>query len=134
MNALTVIIERTENNFSAYLKEIDGIIAVGHSIDEIKKNIVNAIAILLDECKEYGDEIPQELTGEYSLTFEMDVESLFNFYSGIFTKAGLERITGINQKQLWHYASGLRKPRPEQKIKIETALHRLGEELISINL
>ena len=51
-----------------------------------------------------------------------------------FTKAGLERITGINQKQLWHYASGTRNPRPEQSIKIESALHRLGEELIAINL
>ena len=64
----------------------------------------------------------------------MDVKSLLDFYSGIFSKAGLERITGINQKQLWHYASGNRKPRPEQAMKLENALHKLGEELISINL
>ena len=54
---------------------------------------------------------------------------MLQFYAGIFTKAGLERITGINQKQLWHYASGTRNPRPEQVLKIETALHKLGEEL-----
>lgn len=134
MRVLNVIIERTENNFSAYLAEVDGIVATGSSVDEIKANIMNAITSLLEDCKEYGDEVPEELSGEYSLNFKMDVKSFFDFYSGIFTKAGLERITGINQKQLWHYASGNRNPRPEQLIKIETALHRLGEELIAINL
>ena len=134
MRVLNVIIERTENNFSAYLAEVDGIVATGSSVDEIKANIMNAITSLLEDCKEYGDEVPEELSGEYSLNFKMDVKSFFDFYSGIFTKAGLERITGINQKQLWHYASGNRNPRPEQLIKIETALHRVGGELIAINL
>jgi len=43
-------------------------------------------------------------------------------------------MTGINQKQLHHYASGLKKPRQEQRKKIETALHKLGEELLAIEL
>ena len=134
MKALTVIIERTENNYSAYLAEVDGIVATGHSIDEIKANIINAINLVLEDCREYGDEIPDALKGDYSLVFKMDVKSFLEFYTGIFTKAGLERVTGINQKQLWHYASSNRNPRPEQVVKIETALHKLGEELISINL
>ena len=64
----------------------------------------------------------------------MDVKSVLDFYSHVFTKSGLERITGINQKQLWHYASGNRTPRPEQALKLENALHDLGEELLAINL
>lgn len=134
MKTLTVIIERAENNYSAYIEEVDGIVAVGSSVQEIKKGIVESINVLVEECKEFGDVVPPELEGEYNLVFRMDVKSLLSFYEGIFTKAGLERITGINQKQLWHYASGARNPRPEQVIKIETALHRLGEELIAINL
>lgn len=97
-------------------------------------NMYEAINALIDECKEFGCEVPEELTGDYELVFKMDVKSLLDFYSGIFSKAGLERITGINQKQLWHYASGGRKPRPEQAIKLESALHKLGEELLSISL
>ena len=46
---------------------------------------------------------------------------------------GLERLTGINQKQLWHYASRGRKPCKEQIHRIESALHKLGEELLSIS-
>lgn len=134
MKPLTVIIEKTENNYSAYLQEVDGIIATGKNVEEIKAGIINSINVLIEDCKEFGGVIPAELKGDYELSFKMDVKSLLQFYSGIFTKAGLERITGINQKQLWHYASGMRNPRPEQTLKIETALHKLGEELLAINL
>ena len=128
MKTLTVIIERTDNNYSAYLQEVDGIVATGKSVEEIKKCIIDSINVLIDECNEFGDAIPEALKGEYCLAFKMDVKSLLDFYSKIFTKAGLERITGINQKQLWHYASGLRNPRPEQTVKLENARLKLGEE------
>lgn len=134
MKALNVIIERTENNYSAYLQEVDGVIAVGKSVAEIKQCILESIEVLIESCNELGCEIPEELQGDYTLTFKMDVRSVLDFYSNIFTKAALERITGINQKQLWHYASGERVPRAEQAIKLETALHKLGEELLSIQL
>lgn len=134
MKNLKIIIERAENNYSAYIDGIDGIIATGKTVDEIKKNMITAIDAFVEECNELGCEIPEELQGDFELTFKMDVQSLLDFYSNIFTKAGLERITGINQKQLWHYASGNRHPRPEQALKLETALHKLGEELLSISL
>ena len=134
MKTIKVIIELAEHNYSAYLDGVDGIVATGSSVEEIKMNMYEAINALIDECKEFGCEVPEVLTGDYELVFKMDVKSLLDFYSGIFSKAGLERITGINQKQLWHYASGGRKPRPEQAIKLESALHKLGEELLSISL
>ena len=55
-------------------------------------------------------------------------------YKGIFTNSALERITGINQKQFQHYASGLKKPRAAQAKKIESALHKLGSELLALEL
>jgi transcriptional regulator with XRE-family HTH domain len=45
------------------------------------------------------------------------------------SKSGLEKITGINQKQLWHYASGLRKPSPATIHKIETGLHNFADAI-----
>ncbi|MDH6533751.1 type II toxin-antitoxin system HicB family antitoxin [Parabacteroides sp. 52] len=131
---LIVIVEKADNNYSAYIQGVDGIIATGATFEEIKRNMTDAIAATIDECQEFGYELPEELSGEYSLVFKMDVKSLLEFYNGIFSKSGLERITGINQKQLWHYASGMRNPRPEQTLKLETALHKLGKELLSIQL
>lgn len=134
MKTLKIVIERAEHNYSAFIDGIDGIIATGNSVDEIKKNMAEAIHVFVEECQELNCEIPEELNEEYDFCFKMDVKSLLDFYSGIFSKAGLERITGINQKQLWHYASGGRNPRPEQTLKLEQALHKLGEELLSISL
>ncbi|MGL4332245.1 MAG: type II toxin-antitoxin system HicB family antitoxin [Bacteroidales bacterium] len=133
MNQLLVIIERAEGNYSAYLSDIDGITTTGSTIDEIKNNICESIELYVEGCKIAGVDVPEQLKGDYQLLFKMDVKSVLDFYAGIFTKAGLERITGINQKQLWHYASGDRKPRPEQALKLERALHKLGQELLSIS-
>ena len=134
MGAVTVIIERADSNFSAYVREVDGITATGTSIDEIKTSIIEALDVFVASCKEFNCDIPEALEGGYEITFELDIQSLLTIYQGIFTKSGLEKITGINQKQLWHYANGLSKPREAQRQKIENALHRLGSELVSISL
>ncbi len=134
MRKITVVIERAENNFSAYVREVDGISATGQSMDEIKTSVIEAIDEYITACNELGLEVPQELQDEYEITFDLDIQSLLMIYEGIFTKSGLEKLTGINQKQLWHYANGISKPRQAQKQKIESALHRLGSELISLSL
>ena len=134
MSNLTIIIEQTENNYAAHIEGVDGIVATGHSVDEIKTKMIEAIDLYVETCKDMDLEIPKELLGDYNLTFKMDTKSMLAFYYGIFTKAGLSRLTGINQKQLWHYASGVSNPRPAQKVKIENALHKLGEELLAVRL
>ena len=134
MKTLKVIIESTGNNYSAYIEGLDGIVATGSTLSEIKTNMRAAIAEYAETCRSVGCDVPEELQGEYELAFQMDVKSLLAFYTGIFTKSGLERLTGINQKQLWHYANGISTPRRKQVQKIESALHRLGSELLAIHL
>lgn len=129
-----VIIEHAGSNFSAYVSDVDGIAATGDSIDEIKTSMCEAIDDYLDVCRECSLDVPELLMGDYELAFELDVCSFLKIYERIFTKAGLERLTGINQKQLWHYANGKSKPRQAQRLKIEQGLHRLGNELISLHL
>lgn len=134
MERITVVIEKCEHNFSAYIDGIDGIAVTGETIDGIKQRMAEAIQFYVEVAQEEGLEVPEALKGDYELAFKMDMVSFFDFYSKIFSKSGLERLSGINQKQLWNYASGKRRPRPEQSIRLERALHRLGEELISISL
>ena len=129
-----VIIEHAGENFSAYVADGDGIAVTGDSVDEIKASMCEAIDDYIQTCKELDLEIPKCFSGDYELSFELDVCSLLKIYEGIFSKSGLERLTGINQKQLWHYANGKSKPRQAQRIKIEKGLHRLGKELISLHL
>lgn len=134
MQTLTAIIESLENNYSAYIKDVDGVVATGSTIEEIKANLVEAVRLYVETCHDLGCDLPEALKGEYQIVFSMDVKSLLTLYQGIFTKSGLERLTGINQKQLWHYANGVSTPRKAQVLKIEKAIHRLGQELLSIQL
>ena len=134
MHLLKAIIETGESNYCAYIENLDGVAATGATITEIKERLTEAVDDLIETCEEGGYEIPEALQGGYTIEFKMDVKSLLSVYYGIFTKSALERLTGINQKQLWHYANGLSKPRKAQKEKIESALHRLGSELLAIHL
>ena len=47
MKEVTAFIERAENNYSAYLNGIDGVVATGSSVDEIKTNMVAAIGVFI---------------------------------------------------------------------------------------
>lgn len=130
---LKIIIERNADMYSGYAENDNaGIFAGGDSVEEVKREIGYAIELL----KEYNapENIPEILKGEYEITYQFDAESLLNYYKGIFTNAALERMTGINRKQMQHYSSGHRKPRPETKRKIENSLHKLGQELMAIEL
>ena len=134
MVTLHAVIEWAGGNYSAYVEEIDGIAGIGDTLAEVKKSMEEGLVVLKEVCIEDGDPVPEELQGEYRVVFRMDTQSFLQMYCKIFTKSALERMTGINQKQLWHYAKGLSKPRPAQVAKIEKALHQLGEELMSLEL
>ena len=134
MKTITAVIEYAGDNYSAYVEGFDGIAASGATLDEIKGNLSGAVEAYIEACRDLGCKLPEDLSGEYEISFRMDVKSFLGLYTGIFTKSGLERLTGINQKQLWHYAQGLSTPRRAQVQRIEQALHQLGKELIAIHL
>jgi predicted RNase H-like HicB family nuclease len=129
---IKIIIERSDDSFSSYAENVVGIYGQGDTVEEAKQSALNGIELL----KKYNqkENLPNLLKGDYEIVFKFDTESFLNFYKKIFTNAALERMTGINQKQFQHYASGLKKPRPIQVKKIETAIHNLGKELISVEL
>jgi len=130
---IIIRIGRTENNYAACVEGLDGFVCTADTFEELKKEIVQGIEFHLNGLREDGDPIPEAFKSDYLLIYKWEVESLMDYYKGIFTKAALERITGINQTQLGHYAAGRSKPRKEQIIKIEKALHQLGEELCNIS-
>lgn len=128
-----VRIGKTENNYAAFVEGLDGFVCTADTFEELKNEVPEGIDFHLTGLREDGDQIPDAFKLAYTLAYKWDVESLLEYYKGIFTKSALERMTGINQIQLGHYAAGRSKPRKPQIEKIEKALHRLGEELCTIS-
>ena len=69
---------------------------------------------------------------ELAFEFRYDVPSFLQQYAYALTLAGLERITGVNQKQLSHYINGVRKPSKATVRKIEEKLKAFGNEIASV--
>jgi predicted RNase H-like HicB family nuclease len=132
MEKVVVTVEMTENNYSAYLEQLPGCVSTGSTFEELKENIADAVAFHIEGMQEDGETIPFGL--DYELTYKFDPESLLKHYSGIFTNASFERMTGINQRQMQRYYSGVSRPRVTQMRKINQGLHRLGKELLAVEL
>ena len=69
---------------------------------------------------------------EVEFDYIYDVASFLQHYAYAFSLAGLERITGVNQKQLGHYISGYRKPSKKTIRKIELSIKEFSKELSSV--
>ena len=133
MRAVEVIVENAGDNLSAYIEGAP-VMTVGNDVKVIEKNMKEAVELYLKSCKEMNIAPVEVLQGEFTLKFKIDAATFINYYSSIFTKAALSRITGINERQLWHYAAGVHKPRKQQLEKIQKGINALTEELAAINL
>lgn len=121
---------KTENGYSCACDIIPGwVVAQDGDFDSFRDYVKESIDFYLEGAREDGRVYPKVLDGEYELVFKFDVQSLLEYYRGIFSFSALQTITGINQKQLAHYASGISKPRRQQADKIAKGLHNLAHEL-----
>lgn len=132
MKQIKIVIERSANLFSSYAENVEGIYGGGDTVQEAKQSVLDAISLFKKHNK--AENTPEVLKGKYEIIYKFDVRSFLEYYKGVFTPAALERIAGINQKQIQHYSTGHRKPRAAQIKKIEDALHKLGQELIAVEL
>jgi predicted RNase H-like HicB family nuclease len=65
----TVIIERTDNNFAAYVPDLPGCIATGKTREETETNIRSAIAMHIEGLRE--DNVPVPIPSTDTLLVEV---------------------------------------------------------------
>lgn len=128
-----VIIERgADGTFSAYIagdnKLPFGLLGEGNTVQATKDDFVGGYEDMRAYYKEKNKDFP-----EVEFEFKYDLPSFLQYYAYAFTLAGLERITGVNQRQLSHYINGVRKPSPATVHKIEQKIHDFAAEIGSVN-
>ena len=62
MKKYAIVIERAENNLSAYVPDLPGCITTGRTVEEIERNIREAIELHLEGLREDGEPIPEPHT------------------------------------------------------------------------
>ncbi|MDD1420904.1 type II toxin-antitoxin system HicB family antitoxin [Dolichospermum sp. ST_sed1] len=58
----TVIYERGQTNWGAYVPDLPGCVSIGDTLAEVQENIKEAIALYLEVLKEDGQPIPEPFT------------------------------------------------------------------------
>jgi predicted RNase H-like HicB family nuclease len=58
MRKYAIVIEQGANNLSAYVPDLPGCITTGRTIEEIERNIREAIELHLEGLREDGEPIP----------------------------------------------------------------------------
>lgn len=132
MEKIIMIIGASKDMLGAYSDNCDGIYAGGDTIEEVKADAEEAIRLIKKNLPE--ERWPEQIKGEYELEWKFDVPSFLEYYSQFMSLAGMEKMTGINQKQLSNYLNRRSVPRKKQADRIISGIHRFAHELLSITL
>jgi predicted RNase H-like HicB family nuclease len=58
MTEYAVVIERSRNNYGAWVPDLDGCVSTGKTIEEVKVNIAEAIEMHIESLREHGEAVP----------------------------------------------------------------------------
>ncbi|MBQ8060969.1 MAG: type II toxin-antitoxin system HicB family antitoxin [Bacteroidales bacterium] len=133
MKIINAIIERAKDGtYSVYCKD-EIFSGAGDSIEDAIQDMKAQMKFYKETAIKEGFKYPTFLNSEYEIDYSVDPLSLLKYYvgSGILSLAGIERISGINQKQLWAYMHGT-KPRKAQANRLNAGFKNLRDDLNSI--
>ena len=130
MTTIEAIIERaSDGTFDVYCRD-EIFSGTGTTIEAAKEDMARQMAFYKETAQQQGFKYPAYLDGDFEMHYTVDATSMLKYYvnSGIFSLSGLEKLTGINQKQLWSYMNGTR-PRKNQLERIERGFRSLQNDL-----
>lgn len=119
--------------YSAYCNDHPALFGSGNTPAEAIDELKETLRLVKEEGRETSLFYPDWLDDEYEFQVQWNVEDLMAYYAGIITPSALGRLAGINPKQVWSYMHGNSRPRKAQMEKMQSALQRLGQELIHIS-
>ena len=130
MNKVKAFIERgIDGSYGVYVDLEDDTLNYGiHGEgDTVNEAIEDFIAGYIEMKELYKKEEKKFI--ETAFIFHYDTTSFLNYYTTYFSLDGLSRLSGINQRQLSHYANGTRNPSKQTIQKIDNAIHAFGSNL-----
>ncbi|MBQ7195210.1 MAG: type II toxin-antitoxin system HicB family antitoxin [Bacteroidales bacterium] len=133
MKTIEAVIERSlDGMYSVYCRR-EIFSGAGETIEQAKKDMLAQMDFYRETAKEEGFKYPAWLDDEYVIIYDIDAISLMNYYVslGYFSLSGIEKMTGISQKQLWTYLNGT-KPRKAQSDRIVSGIRKVCNDLNGI--
>lgn len=120
--------------YSAYCNDCPALFGGGDTPESAIEELRETLRINKELGRDSAMFYPNLLDDEYRFITHWNITDLMSYYAGVITPSALGRLADIHPKQVWSYMHGLSKPRKAQIIKMQSALHKLGHELINTML
>ena len=135
MEKIIVNVSWCNKNFAASLGDnVPGaVVFTADTFEELQREAKESLEFHVQGMIEVGDDVPQWLVdGDYEFEYVyLDTAALLRSSERFASLAAISRATGINQRQLSHYATGAKIPRPKQRKRNVEGLHNIGRQLMA---
>ena len=132
-NMVKINIDWMDKNFGAApADERMACVATGKTLDEVKRNIVDALQFHIEGMIMNGETVPEEYLGDWQPEYHLTARAELRYADAYITRTALARETGINEQQLSHYANGWKIPRPETHRRILAGIEAISKRLAMI--
>ena len=129
MKILNAIIERSEDCFYAYIKQLDGCVAGGSTYTEVKQNLEEIVNIFIEE----DSDLQTKYRDGFRLKFEVNLQTVFELLPEV-NISQLAILGKINPGLLRQYVSGSKTASETQAKRVMVAIDKLVNKLTSISL
>lgn len=132
---IRVLVSWSGENFNGGVGDpvLGAILVTASSLEGFKREFEESLEFHIEGLRENGDSIPDYiLSGNYRIVYDLETTALLKEAEKFTTLAAISRATGINQKQLSHYATGLKQPRPSSRERIIQGLHDIGRMALAL--
>ena len=128
-----IVVDYTDNYSATPVNEDIACVSTGRTLDELQRNMDEALHFHIDGLREEGLPIPPEFQQSvWEYDWQLTARALLHYTEGLIPKSAISKETGINQQQLTHYASGYRIPRPAMRKRILDGIHSIAARLAAI--
>lgn len=107
------------------------IIGEGNTVAEAKADFENSVKEIIQFCEEDGIKDPDDLKS-IIFVYKYDMPSFLNYYKYL-NVTQFAKYAGINPSLMRQYKQG-QSASEKQVLKIQTAIHKIGQELSAVKL
>ena len=107
------------------------IIGEGNTVAEAKADFENSVKEIIQFCEEDGIKDPDDLKN-ITFVYKYDMPSFLNYYKYL-NVTQFAKYAGINPSLMRQYKLG-QSASEKQVMKIQTAIHKIGQELSAVKL
>lgn len=132
---IKVLVSWSGENYNGGMGDplLGAVVVTAPTLDDFKREFEDSLSFQIEGLKEDNVALPDYiLNHDYKIVYDLEATALLKEAENFTTLAAISRATGINQKQLSHYATGIKQPRSSSLKRIVEGIHAIGRRALAL--